>query len=464
MMNWAEEEVKTADLGDKRLNKRLGIVLDDLGQHPQISIPAACGGWTETLGAYRFFDNEKATFDKVLAPHRDATLERMAACSVVLLAQDTTDDDECVCLGPKGLGTINDIEKHARRLHPTVAFTPERVCLGVVKAAYWSREEPSLRKERRNKGVDEKESSHWIDSYQDSCALQGQLPGTIIVNMADREGDIYEWFAEYADHTPEMRAQWIVRAAQNRCLQAGKGGATDQKLWDTLGQAPILGHFDVEVKPRPNRAGRQAVVAVRAATVDLKPPARTGYHLPNITVNVVLAREETPPPSVEPLEWMLLTSLPVASFDQAATVVAWYAVRWCIEVYFHVLKSGSQIERLHMETEERLLPCLALYMIIAWRVLFTLMLGRACPDIDCEVIFDRQEWQAAYIVIKRCPPPEKPPRLGEIICLIASLGGYLGRKCDGPPGAKTMWIGLQRLRDFVMALEAFEELAARDTS
>jgi hypothetical protein len=132
------------------------------------------------------------------------------------------------------------------------------------------------------------------------------------------------------------------------------------------------------------------------------------------------------------------------------TVVAWYAVRWCIEIYFHVLKNGCQIKRLQLETEERLLPCLALYMIIAWRVLFTLML--TCPDLDCEGIFERQEWQAAYIVVKRCSPPQKPPRLGELVCLIASLGGYLGRKHDGYPGPKAIWIGLQRMRDFVIAL------------
>ena len=142
-------------------------------------------------------------------------------------------------------------------------------------------------------------------------------------------------------------------------------------------------------------------------------------------------------------------------------MVAWYAVRWCIEIYFHVLKNGCQIERLQLETEERLLPCLALYMIIAWRVLFTLMLGRACPELDCEVIFETKEWQAAYIVVKRCPPPQFPPQLGEIVAWVAGFGGYLGRKHDGPPGPKTMWIGLQRLRDFVIALEARETLDMR---
>ena len=461
MTSWAEEEVKAANLGDKRLNRRLGKVLEHLGQHPQISIPAACGGWAETLGAYRFFDNEKATFEGVLAPHCAATLERMAACSVVLVVQDTTEDNESICLGPKGLGTLKDTEKHERLLHPTVAFTPERICLGVIKATYWSRDPLCPHTEKRDKGIDEKESGRWLESYQESCALQGQLPNTLIVNLADREGDIYEWFVEYADYASQTRAQWLVRAAQNRCLQEDEKNAAHRKLWETLEQAPILGDLDVAIKPRPNRAGRQATVTVRAATVNLAPPQRTGYHLPNITVNAVLAREENPPQDVDALEWLLLTSLPVGTFEQAMTVVAWYAVRWCLEVYFHVLKSGCQIKRLQLETEERLLPCLALYMIIAWRVLFTLMLGRTCPDLDCEVIFERQEWQAVYIVVKRCSPPQKPPRLGELVCLIASLGGYLGRKHDGSPGPKTMWIGLQRMRDFVIALEAREALTMR---
>lgn len=458
-MSWADEEVKSAKLGDRRLEARFAKVLEQLGRRPQASIPVACGGWAETLAAYRFFENEKTTFADILAPHREATLERMAMSPVVLLVQDTTENDDCLCLGPKGLGTLKDTAKWERRLHPTVAFTPERICLGVVEAAHWSRDEPSPRSKRRQKGVDEKESRHWIESYQTSCALQGQLPNTLLVNVADREGDVYEWFTESMDYAPGTQAQWIVRAAQDRRLQGGTSAS--QKLWDALERAPVLGYLDVDVKPRPHRAGRQARVTVRAATVELAPPRRPGYRLPASCVNAVLVREEQPPPGVEALEWLLLTSLPVDDFAQASTVMAWYAVRWWIEVYFYVLKNGCQIERLQLETEDHLLPCLALYMIIAWRVLFTLMLGRTCPEIDCEVVFEPQEWQAAYIVVKRSPPPEKPPQLGEIVRLIARLGGYLGRKHDGPPGSKVMWIGLQRLRDFVIALEAREALAGR---
>jgi hypothetical protein len=460
MSNWAYDEVETADLGDRRLNARLAKVLDLLGNRPQASIPAACGGWSETLGAYRLFDNPKATFETVLAPHRDATLARLAAVPVALLAQDTTDDDETLNLGPKGLGTIKNVDKRERRLHPTVAFTPQRVCLGVVDALHWVREQPSPRRARRDKGVDQKESRCWVESYQTSCAVQGQLPDTLIVNVSDAEGDLYELFAEADSYDPATRAQWIVRAAQDRLLADGPDADAPRKLWQALVRAPALGRVEVDVKARPQRPARLAVLTLRSAAVRLLPPRRPqGCRLPALAVNAVLAREENPPPGVEPLEWVLTTSLPIDSFERAATVAAWYSVRWCIEVYFFVLKHGCQVDALQLETEDRQLPCLAIYMIVAWRVLFATMLGRTCPDADCEAVFAPEEWRAAYIVARRCPPPSEPPRLGEMVILIATLGGYLNRKHDGPPGPKTFWVGLQRVREFVVALAAREEIA-----
>lgn len=452
--SWAEEEMRTANLGDERLNARAAKLLEQLGADPRNSIPTACRSWAETMAAYRFFDNEKATFETVLAPHRDATLQRMECCPVVLLAQDTTELDKWVNLGPKGVGTIKERQKHPRRLHPTVAFTPERVCLGVVAAEWWQRDEPSPRKERRGKGVDEKESRRWIDSYQSSCALQGQLPQSQVVNLADAEGDLYEWFVEYEDVAATTRAQWIVRAAQDRRVL---GGAAD-KLWASVAATPSLGQVEVEVRARPKRPARLAQVTLRSASLTLQPPPRVGYRLPEVMINAVLACEEHPPEGVEPLEWLLLTSLPVEGLAQAVTVVEWYAVRWCIEVYFHVLKNGCQINRLQLETEERLLPCIGLYLVVTWRVLYSLMLGRSCPDLSCELVFEAREWRAAYMVAKRCMPPQTPPSLGEVVMLIASLGGYLGRKHDGPPGPKAMWTGLQRLRDFVIAFEARDAL------
>src|SRR5207253_3555452 len=450
MLNWAQEEMQTANLGDERLNARLASFLGRLADRPGDSIPAACRGLAETMAAYRFLDNEKVTFDKVLQPHQDATLQRMHSCPVVLLAQDTTEMDKWVNLGPKGLGTLKSQQKFSRHLHPTVAFTPERICLGVVDARWWSRDTPSPRKERRDKGIDEKESQRWIDSYQSSCAVQGQLPQTLVVNLADAEGDLYEWFVDYQEFSPDTRAKWIVRAAQNRRVLESETG----KLWSTLEQAPALGTLKVEVKARPKRPARLAEVTLRSASVTLRAPQRVGHQLPSVSINAVLAREENAVDGVEPLEWLLLTSLPVSSLEQASTVVEWYGVRWSIEVFFNVLKNGCQVSRLQLETEDRLLPCIGLYLITTWRVLYSLMLGRACPQLSCEMVFESSEWRAAYIVVKRCQPPAMPPTLGEMVSLVTSLGGYLGRKNDGPPGPKAMWIGLQRIREFVIALEA----------
>ncbi|PJA35859.1 MAG: hypothetical protein CO186_03770 [Zetaproteobacteria bacterium CG_4_9_14_3_um_filter_49_83] len=162
-----------------------------------------------------------------------------------------------------------------------------------------------------------------------------------------------------------------------------------------------------------------------------------------------------------PLEWLLLTSLPVSTFSQAKVIAQWYGIRWCIEVYFHVLKSGCQISELQLETIERQLACLALYMIIAWRIMFITMLARTCSSVDCEVIFDRMEWQAAYIVYHHESPPATPISLGEMVTLVACLGGYLNRKNDAPPGPKTIWRGLQRIRDYAVALDANKHLGER---
>ena len=174
---------------------------------------------------------------------------------------------------------------------------------------------------------------------------------------------------------------------------------------------------------------------MRAGRVRLKPPYRKDERLPEVEINTVLVEEINPPEGEEPITWLLLTSLPVDTFEQACLVVEYYLCRWQIEIYFKVLKSGCKIEDRQFETSERIKPCIALYMIVAWRVLFVTMLGRECPDLPCTVLFEDDEWESVY--------------------MIASLGGYLNRKCDGPPGTKTMWVGLQRMVDFALAWKSF---------
>jgi hypothetical protein len=173
-----------------------------------------------------------------------------------------------------------------------------------------------------------------------------------------------------------------------------------------------------------------------------------------VEITAILAIEPHPPAGEAPVEWLLLTNLPVNTPAQALEKLQWYLCRWQIEVFFRILRTGCRIEKLQLEKLERLEPALAFYMIVAWRVLFLTMLGRECPEMPCDVVFATAEWHAVYIVTERKPPPDTPPTLDRMVRMVAGLGGFLNRKCDRFPGPQTLWIGLQRAADFVLAMQA----------
>lgn len=455
-MTWVKNEIKTATFGDARIKKRMGKILTELGDKPCYSIPQACGCWGETIAAYRFFDNKKVTFDKALSCHRQATLERIKEQKIVLLPQDTTELIHIITKGSKeGWSTLKETEKHVMFLHPVLAITENKVPLGVVSAKYWQRSEMSIRDNRRKKTIEEKESFRWVEGYQTACEIQKQAPNTIIVSLADREGDIYEMFVEMNDYQPEERAAWVIRAAQDRILE--NEDKNERKIRQKIEKAAVLGESSFIMPTSGDRKAREVVQTIRAATVTLKPPQRPKKvgKLPEVSVNVVYAKEEKPPEGETPIIWLLLTCLPIATFEQVKLVLEWYLARWEIEIYFRVLKQGCTVEKLQFSEEKRFTACLALYMIIAWRVLYITMLGREYPNINCEAIFNREEWQTLYIMVKGTPLPDETPLLLPMILMLASFGGFLGRKHDMFPGAKSIWLGLQRLNDFVWAIRRY---------
>jgi hypothetical protein len=477
MQEWIETELQTVDLGDERLNERYKIVMNSLSQKPSLSINTACGGKSETAAAYRFFDNRRVEADEMMAPHQDATLDRIAKHQVVLLVQDTTEID---MTRPEevmnGAGPLNDESRVGFFNHSMIAFTTDRVPLGVARAEVWARDWDEFRenqkdkiakkKERRQKPIEDKESLRWLTSYRHGCEIAGQVPGTTIVVISDSEGDIYECLAEPVLSTEERNAEWIVRACQDRILANPTADDASRKLWSQVSAARVRGTLEVEVrkntpkstdpsKRNQARSARTATMTVQATRVTLKGPRRPDGRLPDLQVNAILVREIDPPAGEDPVEWLLLTSLPINTFRQVCKVIQNYCCRWQIEIYFKILKSGCQVEKLQLETAERFLPCLALYQIIAWRVMYLMMLGRECPEMSCDLVLSEGEWKSVYTVVKRELPRKTPPSLGEMIQLIASLGGYLGRKGDGPPGPKAMWIGMQRMTDLAMAWGAF---------
>ena len=168
-----------------------------------------------------------------------------------------------------------------------------------------------------------------------------------------------------------------------------------------------------------------------------------------------MAQETGAPDDVKPIQWRLLTNRVATTLEASVELIDWYRCRWEVEIFFDVLKNGCKVEALQLSSIERLELALALFMIIAWRVQMLMRLGRTCPDMDCEVMFERDEWQAAYIVARK-PIPKQPPSLNTVVRLIASFGGFLGRKGDGEPGVKTIWTGLQRVMDFAAGIRAYK--------
>lgn len=436
------DELSDLDLGDARLNRRACALVESLAQHPEKSIPAACGGWHETKAAYRLFDSEQVTAQALLEPHQKCTVERMMAHPTVLCIQDTTEIDYTGKNDIQGLGSLNYETRRGLYLHPTLAVTPERLPLGIFDCWTWTRPLEEC-----------KESLRWLEGYQRLCEAQQylweQAFDTKLVYLADREADLFEIYAEHQRRlsSQEQAADWLIRARHDRNTETG------EKLWSKVAATAELGRVEFDLPASKTRKGRKIVQSLQVARVTLSAPQAHAEIQP-IEVTALLAREIDPPHGETPIEWKLLTNLEVTNLDQAEQMLAWYLCRWQVEILFRILKSGCKIEALQLEKLERLEPAILLYLLIAWRVLFFTMVGRECPELPCNLVFDDDEWKAVYIVSRKKPPPDTPPTLNEMIRMIAAFGGFLNRAADGLPGPQTIWIGLQRTKDFALAIQS----------
>jgi hypothetical protein len=451
--DWAAEEAKTANLKDHRLNNRYADTLQTLSRKPQQSIPVASEDRHKTKTIYRFFDNEAVTLESVLQPHKDATMERMKDEPVALFVQDTTELDYTSKPAIEGLGKLSYEKQLGMYLHPTVVLTPGRICLGIADAQVLIRKSLGKSKNRQREPIEKKESKRWLDGYRIAQNASQQLPNTQVVSIADRECDIYEIFAEAEEARGNSKTDWIIRGSKDRCLIEQDAEARHKKLFKEVNQSSVLGAVTFDLSRAPGRKARRVTQEIRATTVTLKPPYRMDKKLPKVRINVVTATEIRAPEGVKPISWLLLTSLPISTDNEALHVIQWYLCRWQIEIFFRILKTGCKVENLGLQTVKRLKACLAMYMIIAWRILLMTMLGRQGADIMCDAVFSADEWRAAYIMKYKRPPPSAVPTLNQIIRIVAEVGGFMGRKGDGEPGPKSIWLGLQQLQFFIIGIE-----------
>jgi hypothetical protein len=449
--DWAEEEFGGCKLGDARLAERLYTIVRDFYARPLANVPQACESRAKTKAAYRFLDHEETTMEQLLAGHYQATEARVRKKAVVLAVQDTTSLNYTTHGATEGLGPISSALKGSQglHLHSTLAFDPEGNPLGFLDVQSWARDpkQTGKKEERRKLPIEERESGNWLRSFRAVAAVQERCPGTMLVSVGDREADIYELFREAFENPGGPKL--LVRAKANRKLQDEQ-----ERLWETMLAQPVAGMQVLQVPRQRSRAARVAQLAIRFAAVTLLPPPRQKKDAPAIPVWAVMAREADAPEGVKPLEWMILTTLKVSNFAEAVEKLSWYTRRWGIEVLHRTLKSGCRIEQRQLGQADRLEACLAIDLVVAWRIYHLSKLGRETPEMPCSVYFEEVEWKALIVFTTRNPnPPTKPPTIREAMRLVAGLGGFLGRKGDGEPGTQTLWLGLQRLDDIAATFQ-----------
>ena len=458
MQSWATEELKDTGLPDKRLNQRLVKIVEQACSQPNASIPQASGDWTKTKATYDFWKSNRFDYEDILEGHRQKTAQRAEQEDLVLVVQDTSDFNfthHKSKAWKKGFGqTCSQTYVRGLKVHSSLVVSAQGIPLGVSDLQIWTREPKKKQKQKIKKNLGEKESKRWLRGLLDA---ELTLPSTTtIVTVTDREGDIFELLALPRAENSHL----LIRAKHNRRVESEW-----QYLKESLSKSECQGQLEIAVPSRDGKTNRRATLSLRYSPMTIMAPeGRTGkQNKEAIRLNVISAVEESPGRGEKAINWLLLTTLSVENYSSAVTCLRWYSYRWLIERYHYALKSGCGIEKLQLETAERIKKALATDAIVAWRLLWLLYESRKNPNSSCANVFSQDEWQSLYCYIhKKANPPTKPPKIKTIIIWIAKLGGFLGRKNDGEPGIKCLWKGIRRLFDIAQSRQLAKSSSDKD--
>ncbi len=449
---WAEQEFGGAKLGDRRLSERLVQSVRTLATMPgQAFSGVARGDWAAVKGYYRLIDQPDESpvcVQAILAPHRARTVQRMKAHQTVLCIQDGTDLNYTGRAQCEGLGVMGANQTGARglglHLHSTLVVSTEGLPIGVLNAQFTAPAAKSSEESRssRDIAIEQKKTFAWIAGVRECVKLSKELAQTRQVCVMDREADFFELFDEQRQ---TGKVELLVRAKHDR-LTLG-----DAHLFDAVRQSAVQSLLQVVVprqSARPKKSKQKAHTASEQRTADvqlryvqivLPPPANQREKEP-LTLWVVHVREASPPEDTKPLEWFLLTTCALNAVDDAQACLSWYCLRWRIEDWHRVLKSGCRIEDLAHHSAERLERAISINLVIAWRIMLMTLLGRACPELPAEVLLSDLEIKVLHAFAQK-NRIKQPAHLGDAVRLVARLGGYLGRNHDPPPGHQLMWQG-----------------------
>jgi hypothetical protein len=466
---WAMHEFGNAPLGDARLSKRLVMTAKIKGESPGRAFSGASNGdKAKTKAYYRLIDqpdDSAVNLTNIIEPHRRRTVRRMMSENTVLCIQDGselnyTNLDQCTGLGVLKANQTG-AETKGMNLHSTLAVTTSGLPLGIVKSQCISPKSKDVNDKRKpcKKPIEEKKTFLWIQHHRDLVELSKEMPQTRLVDVCDREADFFELFDE---HRQNPKVDLLIRASHNRKIKQ-----EPFKLFNAVRETPVQGWIRVPVskessrpkkskqKARKARASRLANCEIRIHHIKLSAP---DHHIDKEPVElcVVHALEINPPSGTKPIEWFLLTTMNVTTCDDAKKCLRWYTLRWRIEDWHRVLKSGCRIGDLANETADRLRCAIGINLVIAWRIMLMTLLGRETPELTAEVLFSDIELRTleAYAKKKRIKPPTL---LGEAVILVARIGGYLDRKNDPPPGHQILWQGYHEFQYMCIGYELFHD-------
>ncbi len=460
--SWIDQELAGSEFADERLGRRFGVLMGQFAKGLGTTIPLACGDWANTKAAYRFLDNDRVSEAEILAGHFASTRDRFAAIDgPVLVLHDTTE----FSFTRENAGAIGVTRKVAKGhkdeggrqrmhtvcgilMHSSLVVTTDGLPLGLAAVKLWTRKKfkgtNSLQGKTLDGGkhsvnttripIEEKESVRWLENARQATATLGD-PGRCI-HVGDRESDIYELFCE----CDSLDAKFVFRTCVNR--RAGDGETT---VYEVMEEQRVKGVHRIRVTDNKGRPST-AVLEIKYAKIKVRPPIGKEKRYGDLDLTVIHASERGTPKGRDRIEWKLVTNLPVNCRADAIEKLEWYALRWKIEMFHKVLKSGCRAEDSKLRTADRLANLIAMMCILAWRVLWLTMLNRASPELPAKLVFTDVEIKLLEHLVPRKDGATKKTA-GRFLTLLARLGGYLNRTRDAPPGNMVLWRGMARLTD-----------------
>jgi len=450
---WARAQFGDCELGDERRTKRLIQVAEQVANHPSASFPEQTQSWGDLKAAYRLFDADEVTFESVAAPHWRQT--RWVGPGRYLVLADTTEIDFGYHREIPGLSRIGNGSSTGFLLHNALLVEAGREALVGVAAQTIHYRQPAPKKENKSQRFRrERESRVWGDVID---RVGPPREGVEWIHVCDRDADDFEVFC----HLIENRSGWVVRtASRHRLILTPEG--EKQPLEKYLESLPLAGTYELSLRARPKQPARTAQLEVRSGALAMPMPRHKSTYVKAldpepISMWVVWVREVEAPSGVKPIEWVLYTSAPVKTFDDAWKVIEYYECRWLIEEYHKALKTGCAVERRLLRSAQRLEAMVALMSVVAVRLLELKSLARNETDRPARQVVPPL-WLKMLKAARKNLLRVHDLTIQQFYRELAKLGGFLGRRSDGDPGWITIWRGWEQINTLVHGAQLAIEL------